>query len=289
MRCPSLHHSARRLLTYWLPFLLAIGGAVTFASSRAPAAQVEPGEVAMDLELLTDHGQISACEPLLARITLRALGEREIWVPLGNGQVSFLELEVISSEGQVLASTPPPPERPVGEFGLSGAQLAPGKPRMYLWVVSGLHTFREPGRYTIRMQLLAWREGLPALCEASAPVEVLPYDRVRLDARCAELLRPGWMHNGSGDLDLGSRVLALYSVRDDVVLPYLAWIACEWAAQYACRAIRRLGMDRARRLLEVLQARTDRVGRAARSIPEMADVTLWDIIYGPIPLPKEAR
>jgi len=74
------------------------------------------------------------------------------------------------------------------------------------------------------------------------------------------------------------RVKALRSVRHDIVLPYLDWIACQWADAETCKAIRRIGTDRALELLDTLAARDDRVGEAARKSMTMPlEVTMWDV------------
>ena len=69
----------------------------------------------------------------------------------------------------------------------------------------------------------------------------------------------------------------LYFVHDDVVLPYLDWCAYQLKDVNACVAMRRLGTERAQRLLTELQARKDRVGVEARNAmklpltPRMSD------------------
>ena len=81
-------------------------------------------------------------------------------------------------------------------------------------------------------------------------------------------------------IPLGVRATVLYSVRHDVVLPYLDWMVREWADQYACRAMRRIGTPEARALINVLAARDDKAGEAARkalAIPLKKKNILWDM------------
>jgi len=245
-------------------------------SGRAPTLG-QAGDLGVTISLLVEQGRMTAKEPLLARITLARQGNAPTSVPVHYSPESYLSLEVLDAHGAVLASTPKPDRGGVID-GPGTDEMVPtreGKPDT--WIVSGLYCFERPGRYTIRLRVLPPREGLLALCEATAPLEVTPFDAQRLDARCAELLEPCWKHSGFGDLEMGCRTKALYSVRDDVALPYVDWMAREWSSRYACRAIERIGTPRAQRLLQSLQRRTDSVGEAARKLPEQQDITMWDV------------
>jgi hypothetical protein len=255
--------------------LTAVAMALLLCCGRAPAPG-QGGDLSVSISVLVEEGRITAKEPVLARITLSNRGDAPTQIALSDGRTSYLHLQVLDDKGKAVGSTPLP--EPAGGF-TAAAEIPPGEDRTRLLIVSGLYCFEHPGRYTVVVQVLAPRNGLPVRCEASAPLEVLPFDAARLDARCAELLKPCWKHSGLGELDVGCRTKALYSVRDDTVLPYLDWIAREWAARYACRAIKRLGTGRARRLLETLAARTDRVGEAARNLPQIADFRMWDVEY----------
>jgi hypothetical protein len=260
--------------------LLVRPGCVTLPALAAegqgrPAGTPRPP---VSLAFVAEPGKITAGEPLLARVVLVNRAAHATEIVLGGEAASYLHLEILGEDGHVLAATPRPDPLAEGITGL--AALQPGEQRTWFWVVTGLYRFGSPGRHTLRLRLLGKQEGLPVLAEASTALAVGPYDAARLDARCEELLEPLRRHRSLGGLDISCRTKALYSVRDDIVLPYVDWIAREWADQYACRAIKRIGTPRALRLLEALQKRTDRVGQAARSLPQMhmPDFTMWDVV-----------
>ena len=151
-------------------------------------------------------------------------------------------------------------------------------------VLTGLYQFQKPGEYSVRVQQFGeFERGFPVLAEDTASVRVLPFDASRLGARCEELFRPLRTHSSSRtDIPQQVRVAALYSVRSDLVLPYLDWMAREFASRYACRAIRRVGTTRAERLLNALAARRDKVGEAARKAMKMPvenTSPVWEMAY----------
>lgn len=148
-------------------------------------------------------------------------------------------------------------------------EIAPGETRSEVWVISGLYQFERPGRYTVRVEQLEPTEKVTVLAADSASVRVLPFDAARLEARCEELFRASASSSGK----------ALYSVRHDIVLPYLDWMVREQGDEYAIRAMGRIGTPRAQALVKALAARKDWVGDEARhglKIP--LDITWWDII-----------
>jgi hypothetical protein len=118
------------------------------------------------------------------------------------------------------------------------------------------------------------------MSEDTAALRVLPHDRAQLKARCEELLRP--VRNatsGQTDVPMSARTKALYSLRDDLFLPYFEWMVRQWDDSYACRAMRRIGTPKALALVNDLAAHDDLVGKAAkRSLTmHLEREALWDI------------
>ena len=82
------------------------------------------------------------------------------------------------------------------------------------------------------------------------------------------------------DLPTGVRMLALYSIHNNKVLPYLEWIARERGDNYASRAILRIGTDEAKSIVKALATRTDKAGVEARQAMEEDSTTRdlsWDM------------
>ena len=239
------------------------------------------------MTLLVSNNTITAGEPLLARVALVNRSREAGHVSMGNSGGSTTCLEVLDSAGKLLAATPKRQIRsPDGN--LSGLpRLGPGETYTQVWVVSGLYEFRLPGDYTIRVQQyddsqLHFKSGsLILLSEDKAAVRVLPYDAARLKARCEELFLP--LQNpmlDRKDVPMSARVKALYSVRDDIALPCLEWMAHQWHDDNACLAMRRIGTPKALGLVNDLAAREDSAGRAAKSALARELETkdpLWDV------------
>lgn len=257
----------------------------TLGGSEAYSAM--PGDIGLSLEVLPREGTITAGEPLLARIKVTNLsGEDLDFCPTAGG-ASTTYLEVRDDKDQVVAATPRPRLR---EGGLRFPRhLSPGKCLTWVWVLTALYEFEKPGLYTVCAQQLELEEGLPVIAEAAESVRVLPFDASRLEARCEEIFGPlrkrSWPRT---DLPMDVRLKALYSVRNEVVLPYLEWLAREEGAKYACRAMLRMGTEKAKNIVNALAVRQDSGGEAARAAMKMAlqpRNLLWDMGIGGTPVP----
>jgi hypothetical protein len=235
--------------------------------------------------LLVSNNTMTAGEPLLARVALVNRSDRAGRLSMGNSGGSTTCLEVLDANGKIIAATP---KRRISVEDMSGLkEFAPGETYVQFWVISGLYDFRLPGDYTIRVQQFDDRQMLPdsgsliLMSEHTAALRVLPYDPARLKARCEDLFLP--LRNstsGQTDVPMSTRTKALYSVRDDLVLPYIEWMARQWDDAYACRAMRCIGTPKALALVNDLAARDDRAGRAAKRALAMDLETkdpLWDI------------
>jgi hypothetical protein len=228
-----------------------------------------PGQLDCEIALLTKDGAMTASEPLIARVEIVNRSDEQIRLRTGNTTY----LTVRDATGALVAATPRPKPAMDDRYGVR--RLASGETYSTYWIVSGLCQFDTPGRYAVRVQQLGFPPELAVLCEGAASLEVLPYDAARIEAACEEVFRN---RSSFGSLPIGVRSKALYSVRDDVALPYLDWMAREWESPYACLAIRRIGTPRAEGLIAALAARTDGVGEAARRALEMSlEPTYWDV------------
>ncbi|MFQ5808955.1 MAG: hypothetical protein ACE5JM_04970 [Armatimonadota bacterium] len=250
-------------------------------SAPEAARQARPGDLKISLKLLTRDGTISAYEPLVARVSITNTTADALEFTLGPSETPDTYLEIRDSKGKLLASTPRFEPGRIGEVNMAVHALGPGKSLTKLWVVSVLHQFTKPGEYKIHLQLLSGAlRGKPTLTsQDTATVRVLPFDAARLQARCEEIFKPIPTHQASCELDAGARAKILYSVRHDIVLPYLDWAVREWSDTYACLAMRRLGTERAQGLLKALTARQDTAGREARSSLKLPlKISMYDVV-----------
>jgi len=266
--CALCAVAAAALLAVWgitVPALRGQDATTPAAPDTAPtAAALPPSDLALSLQFLPDAAEITAYEPLLAKVTLQNTTR---------DNVKYLEretpvvLEIFAADGQCVASTLDRAVRDArGPGGFSGIQrIAPGESYTQTWAISGLYTFDTPGRYDVQLTLYAMPYGKPPqkLAQAGAAMTVTPFDRAKLEQRCEALFAPIRDYEEK-EISKEACYTALYSVRHDVMLPYLDWIATRSGTRDACLALRRIGSPRALALLEMLQARTDTVGDNAR-------------------------
>lgn len=222
------------------------------------------GDIALSLRLLPGNETVSAYEPVVAAAELTNTTAREMQI--GEAGEFTTRLQVRDEAGRLVAAT----VRPVMpyDFGFGIPRIAPGQTRRTPLVISALHTFARAGRYTIRIQR---RQPYPCsdlLAEAETTLTVEPFDAARLQRRCEQLF---------GEATKNTK--ALWSIRHDLVLPYLEKMANLWEPEYSCRALRRLNTPAARQLLEKLAVRDDGVGKAAKDSLAKApvEVDAWDI------------
>ena len=71
-------------------------------------------------------------------------------------------------------------------------------------------------------------EWSPPLIPDAVSLTVTPFDRAALENSCAELFAPMRDHTDVQEIPLSARTAALYSVRHDVALPFLAFRALYW-------------------------------------------------------------
>ncbi|UCC67980.1 MAG: hypothetical protein JSV79_12850 [Armatimonadota bacterium] len=259
----------------WLPALLVTLLGLCFAETRVDGGgsprYAQPGDISCTLTLFTSDGTITGGEPVIARLEIRNESSEEIRMWPGG---TFLD--VYDAKGELVAAMPRP--RNMLDFMHSTRDLAPGETYSKLLIVSGLYQFESPGLYSVRVQQQGLPQEMPVLCEDAASLQVLPYNAARLEAVCEEIFAPIRKHAAFGVIPTSVRAKAILSVRDDVVLPYLDWMAREAADRYACRAMRRIATARAEDLLAALATRTDRVGEAARQSLDMSlEPTDWDV------------
>lgn len=242
------------------------------------------GDITLTLDVLVDDATISACEPVVARIVWTNSGDDYVSILPGSDSGRSTWLRITRPDGEVISAMPRPRPLPgLRCLSVGGPwSLAPGGTTEEVWVVSGWYQFDEPGDYVILLQQLdLTQEALPVLAETSTSLRVVAFDGTRLERRCEEVFGP--LRTGRPSVTpvpISARVKALLSVRHDVVLPYLDWVATEWGEYYSCQAMRRIGSERADELLRTLATREDRVGEAARRALEdpLREISPWDVI-----------
>jgi len=233
---------------------------VLVATSAAWADAREAAPVELQLAFLGE-GPVSAYEPVLATVTLTSRAKNMILVPCRAGE--GLLAQVKDSTGKPVAALPVSSQSPEG-LG-SAIELAPGQSEQRTWVVTGFYTFAQPGTYEVEImarQRSALKNGWEAVARASASLRVVPFDRTRLENRCQELVAP---KAAAAKLPELVRRRALYSVRQDTVLPFLEWLVVHRHDPEALRAIRRVGTPRAERLAKALADSPGEVGRTAKA------------------------
>jgi hypothetical protein len=222
--------------------LLLLGG-ITPALARA----LQPGDIGLTVTFLTGDGAVVAHEPLLARVELVNHTAETVNIP------RLTCLELCDSDGKVVAAIPRPEVSM--DFISSAFSLKPGEIYTGTWVISVLYQFDKPGTYTLRVHWLYSQDGkLMDFATGAADIRALPFDEARVTARCEELFQPFYSSEKS-DIKLSILARALYSVRHNLALPYLDWLAREMGYADACYAIQQIGTPRATALLETLARR----------------------------------
>lgn len=272
---------ARQLMRLCIPVLLALSARQVSANTLdLPFTQyANDVTLGMNVTVESKDGNISAREPLIVRVDYKNLTEKPGMI--AESGLLTLQVFVMDSSGTVVAGT----QRPdMGVDILSSPMtLEPCETKSKYLIVSALYQFRKPGKYSVRVRQLDLTREARILAEAGKTFQVLPYDRKRLDARCEELrdlgkldefMQSGATHGQPSEQTQREEALrsqlwhigikAMYTVRDDVALPYLDLMAREWSDSYAVRAMRSIGTPRAKKLIESLTARKDSVGEAAR-------------------------
>jgi len=233
-------------------------------SVRPPAAQ--PGQVTLALNLAPANGIITAGEPVIAHIEVTNVTDHEVEVVRGYARRPTLVLEIWDSESRLLKGTPREPLQPrrPRRGPLGSHRIGPGKSYEEFSVVTEMWHFGEPGQYLLHARLLEF-EGEQVLAEDTARLKVEPFDAACLEARCDQLFHsirdPS---RGTPARDTWLAKHALQTVRGEVALPYLDYLARRHASVEACLAIRRVGTPRAQQLIQILAAREDEYGEAAR-------------------------
>jgi hypothetical protein len=238
------------------------------------------GELRVGIELLKDT--VTAYEPVVARVKVTNSAKDAVQFVLGPNNTPYTYQQIRDAKGQVVASTSRQSRQQL-DVGMASYRLEAGETQSKFWVLSSLYQFKEPGQFTIVLQLL-WRGqalGVPPTVVASedrAALRVLPFDRKRLEARLEEMFAP--LRNGDfGEMEISVRTRILYSVRHDVALPYLDWMAREYSSIYACRAMRRLGTERAKAVLRALEAHPGTIGEQARLSAKLPmAISMWDVV-----------
>lgn len=220
-----------------------------------------PGDLSLRVRVLPE-ATVSAGEPVIAAVTVHNATQESLWLALGDSSAPAIRLTVRDEGHAVLAATPAPG---VGLDATSPLyRLPPGGSYVAHAVVSGMLGFAAPGRYSLDAELRAWPSGESLVAAQSVDLQVVELSGERLEAACEAMFRPLRPPRiGCGDIPAPVRALALCSVRQEVALPYLEWLARERCYRRACLAMRRLHSAQADRVLAELRSRPDAVGRMA--------------------------
>lgn len=208
---------------------------------------------------------ISAKEPMLVRVTFTNKDSKPRIFSLGNDSQSYLHFSVYDENG-VLVGLAPPKDLEISLH--YGSMLEPNKKLSQIRSLSDWYRFDNPGTYSVHAQILGSKP-LKVILEDQFKVVVKPYNKQQLEVRCLQLfshIEPSSKELAQHIVGLDQRhaMQALFSIRDDVALPYFDYLAKEYSSVEACLAIRRVKTKRAEQLIKALAARQDDVGKAAR-------------------------
>ncbi len=201
--------------------------------SHTPALQ--PGDLQLSV-VLWPGTQISAGEPLIARLSIIASGEKNLVLPFIGGVDEAIHFAVTTADGRRVGRPyQPPPSRMDGMV----ATFPAGVAKRYETIVSYWYDFAQPGEYTVEGQLIVIDghklDSAPiTLSSQTMTVSVLPRDAARLEEQYAQIFH-GERHQGEKYLqpvELADGSLyrpsddacrrALLHVTDEAVLPYLS-------------------------------------------------------------------
>ncbi len=273
--------SVRIFLFFTLAIACMMGVTIRSLADKGPLIAgasssdiIAAGDISLKLILLAGN-KITANEPVLARLEIFNLTGQKKEL----NQNSFTYYEILDGKGKTVAALPKP-RWPLGDRLYGPCYIEPGKSYTGLRIISGLYMFENPGKYTIKVQQLELSEGFPVIAENAVTILVKPRNAAQLDACCEKIFHPVRTHSShETGIPMDIRIKALYSVHDDVVLPYLEWIALEYTDSSVCNVLRQFGTKQADKLLNTLAARTDKVGEIFRkylSKPPFKDVR-WNM------------
>ena len=255
--------------------VLAICCLAVPAACEPPNAQ--PGDIALSLSITPIGDVITALEPLLATVEFR--NQKEHDVSLAICEQLTMSVEIRNKKGEVVAATSRPE---LADIVYSTWKFAPGETRTKSLVMSGLYEFGTPGDYMIYVRQLDLQQNPTVLAEATASVHVLPFSKIRLESRCEKLFGPMSKRVSVSPED-APEVRSLCSVRHNVALPYLKWIAENYDAYLACQSLRRINTNESLAMLDELMQRTDRIGETARNARQESALSptdfLWSLSY----------
>lgn len=248
--------------------------AVVAAESKINEVSNNP-RIEMTAEILCSDGKISTYEPVLARVLTQNLSSEVFYILKGMVNAPSLHWTISDVTGRIIASTryPFPQE---GMFGI--LQIAGHETKSKVYVVSGLINFTTPGLYTINVQQLDEANSNAVLAEASAILEVTPFNREKLDIRCNELFSKLLEKSKTNDLPSSVYLKALLTVKHEAVLPYLQRLAREHGNKQAARAINFLDTDRSTKIFDRLSSLAE-INRSAWEASKLSDAvdfnTAW--------------
>jgi hypothetical protein len=260
-------YKMRQVKWVWASILFIVGvvGMPTYAGPAQEDVELRV------LELIPKTGTISASEPLVAKLQARNLTTRKGSI----GDINDLNFRVVvyDRSGKLVGATPIKPlPSDMLQF---GREFSPGQARVTWVALSAFYQFTKPGDYVVHVQMLNLDQARAVRVETVTRVLVLPFNAARLRARCEEIFSPlrsfskqRSIPTGLSSFPMLTRLEALYSIRNDAVLPYMSLIAREWKDSSeiwpAVLAIRRVGSRKSNQLLIELTKRDDRAGLAAR-------------------------
>ena len=208
-------------------------------AGRPRAVALQPGDLQLSV-VLWPGTQISAGEPLIARLSITAAGDKGLcFLPFIGSVDEAIHFAVTTADGRPVGRTyQPPPFRIDGMV----ATFPAGVAKRYETIVSYWYDFAQPGEYTVEGQLIVIdghkQDSEPiTLSSQTMTVSVLPRDAARLEEQCAQIFH-GERHKGQKYLqpvELADGSLyrpsddacrrALLHVTDEAVLPCLSLMA----------------------------------------------------------------
>lgn len=265
------------------PFAL---GLLLLPAARGGAqGEPGPGDLSVSFRLYPASAQVTEREPVVALVTMRNLSGKPLHVRLGSDTWPALEVAVYDRARKRLS-----PSFKTSEGGLSALMsLLAGEERVFPVLVDRYFRFPNAGEYTV--EAILWGCGPSqrgVLATARQEYHVSPLSVERLTQVCEALtsrvdvslrgkhdvsyVLPAWQ-NKNVERELDNMALPMLAfVSHEVALPYLVTLAQNFRHPVAFAGIRRVGTDRARKVLEQFSESPDTVvSRLAKK-----ELDIWD-------------
>ncbi len=204
-----------------LRMLIALGAAISMAAARNAPAPAGSAGSPLVIELRLERSTYSLHEPVVATLEIHNRTTASMDLDLGRNAIGNLRVSVTDPTGHQEMRTPPP-ELPDALSFPGGITLAAGGNYEKELVLNDWYDFMQPGRYTVRLDLLnqVASPNTTALSAASS-LDVGPPNPAELRATCERLAQRALAGSGA-NAEVAAHALSFAA--DEVCLPAMAQV-----------------------------------------------------------------